>query len=240
MFEYQAFEEEDYDADRWRLAMEMGGLYLQYSMTGKNLLNIMHDDDLGSLENNTEECEKVQFQDGFGPGVYVVWTLNKEAEVEKERIFKFWWWYFGLTDKYGYQWGARHQRNGFIRLGQQVCDPPSDCDRAWPELLEAFAETPVVQDIRFSSDWPYGETESDLRFLYPGDDYVLAERAKQWWFISWFYTPPVDLSYLLSTYRAGFGEWWATVAPSWWFSGRGESIQEGPSIVVGDGQRTEL
>jgi hypothetical protein len=96
---------------------------------------------------------------------------------EKRDQFEAWWKEHDITGKYGYEWGKKTERNGFIRLGQQVCNPPSDCDLPWFDLIDMFAETPIVYDITFSTVLPYGEAETDLRFLYPGDIAVLRQHA---------------------------------------------------------------
>jgi hypothetical protein len=62
------------DDDLWRLSLEMGGLYMDYAVTGKNLLMVMENSDFGSLENNIESFNKIQFQSLFDPHFYVVWA----------------------------------------------------------------------------------------------------------------------------------------------------------------------
>ena len=48
-------------------------------------------------------------------------------------------------------------------MGQQVCDPPSDCDLNIEELLDVFATTPIIEDIEFSPTPPYPEEQ--FRYL---------------------------------------------------------------------------
>lgn len=96
-------------------------------------------------------------------------------QVEKRNDFSKFWNKHNVSS-YGFEWGNRTEPNGFIRLGQQVCDPSTDCDIPWIKLIDIFAETPIVDDIRFSTERPYGETDEELRFLYPGDDQILADR----------------------------------------------------------------
>lgn len=163
--------DEDFEPDRWRMSMEMGALYLAYAAKGKHLLSIMIDNDMNALKNNAE-VQTIQFQDSFNPELYTVWMLSKEAETRKRRHFKEFWDEHNVSD-YGFEWGNRTEPNGFIRLGQQICDPPSDCDRKWADLIDDFAETPHVEDIRFLQMRPYGETDEDLRFLNPEDPFVL-------------------------------------------------------------------
>ena len=206
---YEPFQPEDFDEVNWKLALEMGGLYLAYAQTGKNLFHVMLDNDFGSLDGNDETFDKIQFQDGFKAKLYVAWTLSNETEAEVRDRFASWWQKHDMTGKYGYGWGNRSERNGFVRLGQQICDPPTDCDRDWRDLLDDFAQTPIVEDLTFSTERPYGETEDDLRFLYPGDDVVMAGRKQAWVPISWWFVPP------------GYpGSWFSVVwehAKSFWF-----------------------
>jgi hypothetical protein len=174
---YEPFLDEDYEPDRWRMALEMGGLYMAYTKTGKNLLVIAVDDDIDSLKNNAE-LNTILFQEGFSARLYAVWSLANDTEANKQTILKDFWQKHDITNKYGFVWGNRSEPNGYIRLGQQVCYPPSDCDRPWVDLLDEFSETPIVDDIRFSREWPYGDgDENRLRFLYPGDEMFLEEQA---------------------------------------------------------------
>ena len=202
---HELFVEEDYEPDRWRMAMEMGGLYMAYAKTGKNLYALMIDNDINSLKNHAK-LNTIQFQEGFYPELYAVWSLGNETEAEKRRDFQQFWDEHNVSS-YGFQWGNRSEPNGFIRLGQQVCDPPSDCDRQWIDLLEEFGETPIVDDIRFSQERPYGEMDEDLRFLYPGDDVVISERYARWWPLSLVCTPaPIAWRVILDDWKA----WWYT------------------------------
>ena len=206
LHKHEMFEPEDYEPDRWHMAMEMGGLYMAYAKTGKNLYACFVDNDIGSLKHH-KDLNTIQFQEGFYPEMYVYWGLGNETEAGRRKAFKSWWDKNDLTGTYGWELGKKSEPNGFIRLGQQVCYPSSDCDRPWLELLDEFAETPHVKDIRFSTDWPYGQKDDHLRFMYPGDEMVSKEQSKRWWPVSTVYTPPVV-------------PWKALVddLKGWWFS----------------------
>ena len=217
---YEPFEDQDYEENLWRLAFEIGGLYLAYNKEpSKHLLHIMDDGDLAALEKKKNDApggvisNNIQFQDGFSSGLFVVWTLFNETEAGKRFRFKEWWQKHRITKKYGYEFGNRTEPNGFIRLGQQVCNPPSDCDLPWTELLDKFEETPVVTDIRFSTKPPYGKTDDDLRFLYPGDETILKEGRERYYQES---TPPLMYSYTLEHIYLVLPAWLLLAfAPKW-------------------------
>ena len=169
---------DDYNPDRWNYNLEMGGLYVGYTRSGKNLLQVMHDNDMTVLEHDkySNKQHLIEFQQEFKSQMYVVWTLGNETNQAKKDRFYNWWQENDITGKFGYQFGVHEQPNGFLRLGRQVCVPASDCDRTWLELMEEFARTPVVEDLRFSYHRPYGNSRDDLRWLYPGDEVILEQQ----------------------------------------------------------------
>jgi hypothetical protein len=108
-----------------------------------------------------------------------LYAFRTTTQIEKRADDYAKFWNKHNVSSYGFEFDNRTEPNGFIRLGQQVCDPPTDCDKPWVQLIDEFAETPVVEDIRFSTERPNSETDDDLRFLYPGDDQIVVYRMAQ-------------------------------------------------------------
>ena len=95
--QYEPFLAEDYDEKRFKLGLEMGGFYLAYARTGKNLHHIMENENLSLLEDGI----RAEFQTGFISNTYVVWTQGYQPETDLKAQFQTWWLENNITGRFG-------------------------------------------------------------------------------------------------------------------------------------------